>query len=365
MRIKQISVTKLFGIFDHTIPLNMDERITIIHGPNGFGKTILLKMLNGLFNSQYAIFRKIPFAEFRVEFDDGNFIQVNKKEEETPELTYNSEKWWQELNNSIHIHFIETQRLLIPLAHYSDKPTPMTPSVVEYSKELAEIIESKLSESAELSQRLDRTFTGRLVKNHLSNFTDKELRHKFNELAEKYSRLEATGLLEKEENGSFQIPSEIDVHTKNVLSVYIQDMEQKLAIFDKINLFNQIIKNRFLYKHMTLSKREGLIFTTETGHNLSLEDLSSGEQQELVMLYELLFKVKPNSLILIDEPEISIHVAWAVKFLRDLQEIAKLGSFDVLIATHSPDIVSDRWDLTVELKGPNQTIKPVSRVEGN
>jgi len=25
---------------------------------------------------------------------------------------------------------------------------------------------------------------------------------------------------------------------------------------------------------------------------------------------------------------------------------------DFLIATHSPDIISDRWDLTVELKGP-------------
>jgi predicted ATP-binding protein involved in virulence len=38
MRIQQISVNGLFGIFDHVIPLNMDERITIIHGPNGFEK---------------------------------------------------------------------------------------------------------------------------------------------------------------------------------------------------------------------------------------------------------------------------------------------------------------------------------------
>jgi predicted ATP-binding protein involved in virulence len=48
MRIKEFSVTGLFGVFDRVIPLNMDERITIIHAPNGFGKTIILKMINGL-----------------------------------------------------------------------------------------------------------------------------------------------------------------------------------------------------------------------------------------------------------------------------------------------------------------------------
>lgn len=49
-RIKQISVKNLFGMFDHTIPLNVDERITIIHGPNGFGKTALLRLLDTLFS---------------------------------------------------------------------------------------------------------------------------------------------------------------------------------------------------------------------------------------------------------------------------------------------------------------------------
>ncbi len=42
MRIKQISVDGLFGIFDHVIPLKMDERITVIHGLNGIGKTAIL-----------------------------------------------------------------------------------------------------------------------------------------------------------------------------------------------------------------------------------------------------------------------------------------------------------------------------------
>ena len=85
---------------------------------------------------------------------------------------------------------------------------------------------------------------------------------------------------------------------------------------------------------------------------LTAKHLSSGEQQILALLYKLLFNVKPDTLILIDEPELSLHVAWQQEFLKDLQDIIKFVGFDVLIATHSPQIIHDRWDLAVELKGP-------------
>jgi len=42
-RIKQIAVKGLFGVFDHVIPLNMAERVTLVLGPNGVGKTIVLQ----------------------------------------------------------------------------------------------------------------------------------------------------------------------------------------------------------------------------------------------------------------------------------------------------------------------------------
>jgi predicted ATP-binding protein involved in virulence len=81
MQIQQLSVSSLFGIFDHVIPLNMNERITIIHGPNGFGKTVMLRMLNGFFNSRYSVFMTIPFTKFRVDFDNGNGVEVLKNPE--------------------------------------------------------------------------------------------------------------------------------------------------------------------------------------------------------------------------------------------------------------------------------------------
>lgn len=53
--------------------------------------------------------------------------------------------------------------------------------------------------------------------------------------------------------------------------------------------------------------------------------------------------------MLIDEPELSLHVAWQKRFLPDLLEIVATAGFDVLIATHSPYIVGDYSDLMIGL----------------
>jgi len=437
MRIKQISVSGLFGIFDHVIPLNMDDRITVIHGPNGFGKTAMLRILNGFFNSQYSELRTIPFSKFCVDFDDGSNFEIIKNYDDSeridnkigfnfyqPNLDINTfypkiipdmkdvqinmlddfipglermglrnwvytpteemfsleevlerfnnflpldfksqeePEWLGKLKDKIHIRLIESQRLL------NLRPNPRSKvdyKVSAYSDELAKLMQDKFKEYGTISQSLDRSFPIRVVKQQLSSdITDEQLRNQLNELEETRSRLIEVGLLEQDEDSEFKIQlQDIDESTKNTLSVYIEDVEKKLNVFNeiatKINLLKKIINNKFSYKEINFSKEKGFIFTTlydsslSDSKILSPTDLSSGEQHELVLLYELLFKVKPNSLVLIDEPELSLHVGWQVQFLKDLQEITKLADLDILIATHSPDIIQDRWDLTVELKGP-------------
>ena len=268
------------------------------------------------------------------------------------------------LKNNLHIHmyFIGTQRLfnqsakIWPRTLRHRQNYPITQTVTKYAAELAEEIEATLAESASLSQSLDRTFPTRLLGQNYSDLTEDEIGSALAELETKRSQLREVGLLDKEENLTIPALSQIDATTKHVLSLYIEDIKQKLGMFDamlaKIQLFKEIINDRFKYKKMTISKEKGFFFSTNDGQVLSPTVLSSGEQHKLVVLYESLFKVRPNSLILIDEPEISLHVEWQVNFLSELQQVTQLASLDVLMATHSPDIINDRWDLTRELKGP-------------
>ena len=59
-------------------------------------------------------------------------------------------------------------------------------------------------------------------------------------------------------------------------------------------------------------------------------------------------------MILIDEPELSLHVSWQINFIEDLERILRLRRLKVLIATHSPQIIHDRWDLVQELGAQRQ-----------
>jgi len=182
-----------------------------------------------------------------------------------------------------------------------------------------------------------------------------EINERLGSLEQKRDRLTDAGLLDKEIESQLDVSS-IDETKAEVLSLYIADVEQKLAEFDnlyqRIDLFKTILNRRFSFKEVSIDKRYGIEFHADDGTPLAPEYLSSGEQHEVILLYQLLFKVKADSLILIDEPELSLHIAWQEQFLHDLAQITALSSFDVLVATHSPQIISDRWDLTVELTGP-------------
>ncbi len=456
MRVRRIAVRNLFGIFNHEIPLNLDDHITIIHGPNGFGKTVVLRLLNSFFTSQYQQLREVRFDSLTISLDDESEVIITnaglqegaveetnsiKKAANPPEggltmryvpkegkpqhftvkritpeglgfpigildrgvpglervaaetwlyeptqerlsleevferfsdrLPVSGRKarepeWLQKVKKSVSIRFIETQRLLLfgvgrrqrEFQRMYDRQLPLVSAVSNYSDELVSAIQGKLAEYAALSQRLDRSFPTRLVKGSLAgDLTIEELRTNLQRLEEKRTQLMAAGLLDKEGEVDLIDFQAIGENNRNVLSVYIDDVSQKLAVFDeltlKIDLMVRIINSRFTYKKMSVSKKSGFVFhTTLDGNELRSTGLSSGEQHELVLFYELLFRVSPNSLILIDEPELSLHVLWQQQFLKDLQEVIRLSEFDVLIATHSPQIINDRWDLTVELKGP-------------
>uniref|UniRef100_UPI00286A57AF AAA family ATPase n=1 Tax=Chamaesiphon sp. OTE_75_metabat_556 TaxID=2964692 RepID=UPI00286A57AF len=296
----------------------------------------------------------------------GNSFSKSSKSSKFSRLkSQNEPEWLKNIRLNIHVRLVESQRLLNLSSVYNSKleTASMIPTVSAYSEELAQIMRDKFGEYGIISQSLDRTFPTRLVQRQSSpNSTDRQLRERLEQLEITRSRLISIGLLDRTENSDFPVqPPAMDESTKNILSVYVEDVEKKLSVFNdianKIDLLKEIINSKFTYKEISFNKRKGFVFRTLSDFSISDSDtllptdLSSGEQHELVLLYQLLFKVEPKSLVLIDEPELSLHVGWQVQFLKDLQEIVKLADLDILMATHSPDIIQDRWDLTVELQG--------------
>ncbi len=377
MRIRSIRVEKLFGIFDHEIPLKDDERITIVYGPNGFGKTFTLSLVNELFSPlavSYDELFRIPFGSVTVTFHGGGDLSVERRETgDAVVLVFSGKgrrgarksfevrenggavtepKWLSGLKESVDVRFIHTERL----ARLDDDTWPYSfQTVNDFDGDIRTRIQEVLAEYAGLSQSLDRTFPVRLLKAGQPDLPLEDMKERFRCMEKKRGRLVRAGLVDSQDVDG-DLLDLIDDSNSTVLAVYLEDTEKKLAVFDdfaeKIELLLGIVNARFNHKTVEISRREGFVVRTSDGRVLPPDMLSSGEQHLVVLLYELLFHVSPDSLILIDEPELSLHVVWQQEFIRDIEKVNLLAGFDAVVATHSPQIIHDRWNLAVELKDP-------------
>lgn len=256
---------------------------------------------------------------------------------------------WLEKLVAKNVKFIETQRLL-----HNDNDTTIE-VVKKYAEDLSRKIEQKLTISASIALSLDRTFPKRLLENETTDsYSEKELKKKFQELEKKRNNLIDVGILDKDTSPYSLRDEKINDCQISVLSFYANDIEKKLQVYDeiytKIKILKDLCNSKFKYKTMHFSKTKGYYFRPDNSDiDLPLNELSSGEQHEVVLNYQLLFLTEPNSLVLIDEPELSLHVGWQVDYIPDLEKINNISKFHSLIATHSPQIINGRWSLVEEL----------------
>ncbi|GCD65304.1 excinuclease ATPase subunit [Acetobacter pasteurianus NBRC 3279] len=267
--------------------------------------------------------------------------------------------------SQIDCHLIETQRLLVFEADEFRKSQGSTLAISHKANVLKEIIANDLAVYASTSQSLDRSFPKRVLQ-EWKILPSENIRENLAKLDDIRKGLMDAGILDPEVDDALPPLEVTDNAIAAVLSVYIQDSEQKLNVLTKlkqrIQLFINLINSRFFPKKISVDKKKGFSVERQENSNTQLQDnsppcvfdvplekLSSGEQHQLVLFFELLFELKKNALILIDEPELSLHVAWQKQFIPDLLRIIRLNKFNVLLATHSPQLIGEWEDIVVEL----------------
>lgn len=92
-------------------------------------------------------------------------------------------------------------------------------------------------------------------------------------------------------------------------------------------------------KHIHFDENTGVpYFTSGTfEEKLSLADLSSGESQIVILLSYFAFLAKTGIPIIIDEPELSLHVEWQKHFVGAVKKVMP-NECQTIMATHSPEI---------------------------
>ncbi len=435
VRLESVAVTGLFGDLTHSFKLADKEGLTIIHGPNGVGKTTLLRVIDTLFRRQFGQVRRLPFGRATFSFSDSGSLQVTRTtvardsrivdglefiasnpdgtfqthasasgtsgmdlpmsvlDEFVPGIERIAARQWIELSTGDRLHledvldkyghelppayqdqlqyqetpawltsrleqiptaYIRAQRLSMPdrLATHSRRDNRReVPAVTVFSREVVELISATLAKYAEHSQMLDSTFPNRVLESH-PELDAESIRSRYSAQSERRAQYVAAGLLDGSE--AFALPQrDFNEGELRVLTTVLEDIDDKLDqledLAEKVALFQDVVNSKFRRKRLTISRQQGFVVTDGSGDVLPLTALSSGEQQELVLAFELLFRHSPGTLVLVDEPELSLHISWQLAFISDLLRIGNLTGLQFVVATHSPQIINDRWDLTREL----------------
>ena len=426
--LKKIEYKKLFGIFNYDIKLD-DDGVTIITGPNGFGKSTILKSMNAFGSFDIEFFWKLDFEEIKFYKEDSEVPICIKKNTEglsiddkmidsiflrrffnknikrpfgfrRPYVGINdmdidmdidmdmdmdikfmsgSEDSFDGMNNLRSV-FIDEERSLISKYKELEGRFKSYSGKMKFIKEQRLLIEEKSSMfdnekiinvieklpnklkdkmnkvSSEYSSKanvLDSTYPNRLFETD-NGISEEEYFQKTKDLDKKFEKLNKYNISDIEKA---KVPLGFkDEHSK-ALKVYFEDFEEKYKVFEELvaelELFTDIINSRLKFKEVEISREKGVaVYKKGNGGKkevLSLNQLSSGEKQEIILFYELIFESEKNIHLLIDEPEISLHIEWQLKFLEDLLKIVKLKSFKVTVATHSPQIINNHWDIQIDL----------------
>lgn len=97
-----------------------------------------------------------------------------------------------------------------------------------------------------------------------------------------------------------------------------------------------------LLRYLELSVDFDLFVTLRTGQTVGFSSLSSGEQNRMLLFAKALSVMTEGAIFLIDEPEISLHLHWQMKFHETLMRLlSPLKRFHVVIATHAPIVISE------------------------
>lgn len=318
---KYLNVKKLYGEYDLIAEFE-SECINIIYGYNGCGKSTLLKIIRYIFNGEFNKLVTMEFQEIVIGLKDKQKIRVSYKKEDGIFTFF------------VNVEFDTQKRSKVVCISYNIIKNEFN---YEYNGKL---------------HRSNREYL-RAIR--------KEIKEFFNESFNKevylldISRLHKKKYKEvKSMNGNksryISIPSLTIIENSKEIVTLLKKNDLK----ERVELFESVINQEFKLKDKSIKiEFDGIKLYRNNGKTFRLEHLSTGEQHIIIIFYYLIFRLKENETVMIDEPELALHLMWQNRLLEAIEKIAKNMNAQVIIATHSPDVIGNYFTDTFELKEGN------------
>jgi len=288
--IKNIEIQKIYK--DKNFRWEVGENTNILIGKNGTGKSTILKLIHACIDKDKEVLEKF------------NFPAINLKIRK-----YYEDSTFQDISISNHQNFSDVKSILVDT--FDGKAQKCEKSQSDLDCKLSKLVNKFGQYQRELTKNFEK---------------------KSQEISEKISKIV--------ENIASATPPEL----QEFQELKIKENSIKETIYRDITLFKEIVDEFLLdtNKEIVLddSKEPLLVKLVKDNRYLLLDKISSGEKQILVIFLTILLEKSQPFILLMDEPETSLHVEWQSKLIESIKRLN--NNIQIIIATHNPLLVLNR-----------------------
>lgn len=299
--LERIEIKNLWGEFD--INWQLDPNVNILIGINGSGKTTLLGIIESIFNGMAQ--DNYDYDKVKLSFNDNHFIISEPKQS-----LFDNSSQSHITNNfdfaSFDIDKISTFDMPLKQIEYTNRKSK------DIATELDILLEPLIDEFKSYQLKLSRL------------------------------EIEATAIIDNKIK-ELSLKDSATMAELQELKVALRHKEMKVEeIYQQKEQFIFELNSLFgaTHKSVEFDKNNSMVFR-KNGKIITPYRLSTGEKQVLIILLKVILPKENSCILLLDEPELSLHLAWQLKLIDIIQSLNE--NCQIIIATHAPGIFSKGW----------------------
>lgn len=336
-QLSKIQSLEISGLFNKK-NLKWDlGNVNVLVGRNGSGKSTILNILRSLLKNDRDSLSLSLCNSAKIITDNSSSIEYNNAKESDLEL--------------IKKILIDINKRSLTIKKEDSSPNKKSGYQYDYQKNSSHKLKNKnVEQSLKELESLKNILQDINLKNN-KYLTLSEAKIKFNNIRDNEIvntvNVEFISTINMSANSLNEIKSSEGVKT----TILDMEMKKELLRFKELLKVKLSIKNKFLStlnklfseSDITVEYSDAtLLFTRKHDHRtLILSELSSGERQLIYILLKVANATDKPSILLMDEPEISLHLSWQEQLIESIQTIN--DNCQIIIVTHSPAMVMNGW----------------------
>ena len=302
MKIEKVHIKNVKGIKNLELSFKKDNKILdliVLAGVNGSGKTTILEAIKDFFNNKYLNFNKPEKSNVNLDifFEDFEKKQIEEAEKYSIDnYEHKLQDFFSALQSYEYNRKNNGEYYSYLIAKFFENP----PKIIYVPAE------NKFEEIQTYSTTLSKEYK------FINTINSNVIR---------------------------DIPSYIATR-RNYLATIEEDLTMKEItnkVVNEINGIFDILELDVKLKGFSKNEKTMPVFENSAGEEFDINDLSSGEKQLFLRTLSIKMLEPKNSIILIDEPELSLHPKWQQRIIEVYKKIGENNQ--IIVATHSPHIL--------------------------